>query len=216
MYRPKEVAEQFGVTPATLRLWSTHFEDHLSPAAQRAMTENGGAAQRRYTDDDLRVLSRAKTLLATGFTYEEVKLRLGGIANEGVPGDTGGAADAPLAPAVARDEPTSAIDTTFPEPARLVIAALQESLQAKEETLGSKQETIAALTTTVAVLQEQLAGLKDEMAERRAMAAAPPPVSWWRRLFGWAHPQMDPIRSANLRLQAPPLGGLTGERGDLS
>jgi DNA-binding transcriptional MerR regulator len=172
MHRPKEVAEQFGVTTATLRLWSTHFEDYLSPAAQRAMTENGGAA-----------------LLATGLTYEEVKQRLGDTANESATGDAGQEAGAPSTSVVARDESASSIDVTFPEPARLVIAALQDSLRAKEETLSSRQETIAALTTTVGVLQEQIAGLREDLAERRATADGSP---WWKRWFGWANPQMDP------------------------
>jgi hypothetical protein len=90
---------------------------------------------------------------------------------------------------VGRDETARSIDVTFPEPARLVIAALQDSLRAKEETLSSRQETIAALTTTVGVLQEQIAGLREDLAERRATADGSP---WWKRWFGWANPQMDP------------------------
>ena len=194
MYRPKEVAERFGVTTATLRLWSTHFADYLSPAAQKATTENGGAAQRRYVEDDLRVLSHAKTLLAEGLTYEEVRCRLGESGNRNANEGSEVISTSGSCPA---EEATSK-DLVLSEPARLVLAALQDSIRAKEETLSSKNETIVALTTTVATLQNQVSDLKQELATTQA--SRPQPASWapwWKRLFGWASPQMRATRSAN-------------------
>src|SRR5919205_3905417 len=73
LYRPREAAAQLGIAPTTLRLWSTRFAALLRPSARK---EEGGGAHRRYTAADLRVLSRAKPLLADGLTYAEVQRRL--------------------------------------------------------------------------------------------------------------------------------------------
>ena len=43
----------------------------LSPAAQSARTESGGAAQRRYTDRDVAYFRKAKALLDSGMTFEQ-------------------------------------------------------------------------------------------------------------------------------------------------
>ena len=69
--RPKEMTSALGISAATLRLWSNNFAPVLSPAAQKARTETGGAAQRRYTEQDLRIFTKAKELLGQGKTYEE-------------------------------------------------------------------------------------------------------------------------------------------------
>ncbi len=59
MHRPKQVCEQLGVSSTTLRRWSDQFQSHLSPSAGRSVTGNGGAAQRRYTDQEV-ALARVK------------------------------------------------------------------------------------------------------------------------------------------------------------
>jgi len=46
--RPKGVAGELGIAPATLRLWSTTFAEFLSPAATKS---DGVPAQRRYDDE---------------------------------------------------------------------------------------------------------------------------------------------------------------------
>ena len=77
MHRPTELATQLGISPATLRLWSKHFAELLSPSAQGATTEQGTPSQRRYTDDDVRLLVTAQRILGEGnTTYEMVKERL--------------------------------------------------------------------------------------------------------------------------------------------
>ena len=59
-----DAAQALGITPATLRKWTEEFADWLSPAA-------GDPRERRYADDDLRVLRRAAKLLKRrrGFAY---------------------------------------------------------------------------------------------------------------------------------------------------
>lgn len=78
MFRPKQVQEQLGVSSATLRLWSNHFEEHLSPSARSSLTDKGTPTQRRYVDADVHLFARAKTLLDRGLTYDQVKEALAG------------------------------------------------------------------------------------------------------------------------------------------
>jgi DNA-binding MurR/RpiR family transcriptional regulator len=75
LYRPREAAAQLGIAPTTLRHWSTQFAALLSSSARKA---GGGSvtAHRRYTTGDVRLLARAKRLLADGLTYAEVQRRL--------------------------------------------------------------------------------------------------------------------------------------------
>lgn len=76
MYRPGEIANRLGISANTLRLWSNEFADHLSPSAQASRTESGGAGQRRYTEEDLTTLVRAKVYLSQNKTYEEIRTLL--------------------------------------------------------------------------------------------------------------------------------------------
>ncbi|MGN6813088.1 MAG: MerR family transcriptional regulator [Thermomicrobiales bacterium] len=87
LYRPREAAAQLGIAPTTLRLWSTQFATLLSTSARK---EEGrrAAAHRRYTADDVRLLSRVKHLLADGLTYAEVQRRLSEDSGEGRVNDT--------------------------------------------------------------------------------------------------------------------------------
>ncbi|MGN6362159.1 MAG: MerR family transcriptional regulator [Thermomicrobiales bacterium] len=87
LYRPREAAAQLGIAPTTLRLWSTQFATLLSTSARK---EEGSraAAHRRYTADDVRLLSRVKHLLADGLTYAEVQRRLSEDSGEGRVNDT--------------------------------------------------------------------------------------------------------------------------------
>jgi DNA-binding transcriptional MerR regulator len=64
---PSQVADMLGVSPTTVRLWSTQFADHLSAAAR---PERG--KRRSYTADDLAVLQRAHMALRDGKTVPEV------------------------------------------------------------------------------------------------------------------------------------------------
>jgi DNA-binding transcriptional MerR regulator len=78
LLRPSEVADQLGISAATLRRWSSRFGDLLDLA-------DGGqesGSHRRYTAHDLETLARVKRLLEQGWTYEQVagQLAQGGDA----------------------------------------------------------------------------------------------------------------------------------------
>jgi DNA-binding transcriptional MerR regulator len=72
MYRPGEIQKRLDISASTLRMWSNTFSDYLSPAAQASTTENGGAAQRRFTDADVQVLTTIKSLLAGGMKFDRI------------------------------------------------------------------------------------------------------------------------------------------------
>jgi len=70
LLRPKEVRAQLAVSASTLRVWSTEFENYLSPAAR---TSALGHTHRRYTAADVQVLARIGQLLHLGHRCDEVK-----------------------------------------------------------------------------------------------------------------------------------------------
>ncbi|GAB4564581.1 MAG: hypothetical protein Kow0047_14490 [Anaerolineae bacterium] len=78
--RPAEVAARLGVSTSTLRRWSQRFSDYLSPdAGEPGSSEDADGSHRRYTDEDLATLLTIKSLLAEGFTYQQVERRLAAL-----------------------------------------------------------------------------------------------------------------------------------------
>lgn len=150
MHRPKEIAERLAISPATLRLWSNHFAELLSPAAQKSTTESGTSAQRRYTDSDLVVLQRAKELLSSGHTYEESLERL-----KAEPPQEQSVNEVPLGSANGHDRatPTAMIALTLDD--HPIVRSFREAIDAKDETIRAKEETIAALQAQVEELKNR-------------------------------------------------------------
>lgn len=164
MHRPGDVSQRLGISANTLRLWSTHFEACLSPSAQSAKTEKGGAAQRRYTDDDLRVLLRAKVLLADGKTYEEVAQLLKEPPTDG---------ESVSALVVVSQSPA--------EPSSLVLLSTQLTLL--EEQVRQARDKDAALVTEVTALRQQFSEMNRNLA-RLVEIHERKPVTIWDRLLG--------------------------------
>lgn len=153
--RPREIIQELGISPATLRLWSINFAPVLSPSAQRSISPNGTSTQRRYTPQDLAYFKRAQELLKTSHTYEEVLTRL---QNEPTPIE----AELPTAPQL-QDETRLATSETHP-----VMLAFQEALAAKDE--------------TIRVLQAQIEDFR-RLAESPAPEPLKPVFRW--RFFNW-------------------------------
>ncbi len=163
MHRPKDVTQRLGISSATLRLWSTHFEQFLSPGAQSAKTENGGPAQRRYQDSDIALLQTAKTLLAEGLTYEEVKERLGtGLETPTMP------VEAPQLPKT--DNSPALVMHLALQPLREALSAKDQTIAASEQTVRSQQQTIDTQASLIAQLTP-------------APASEPVDSSWWSRML---------------------------------
>ena len=184
-HRPKQVADQLGISPATLRLWSNKFESLLSPAAQRATTETGTSAQRRYSDQDVRFFTRAKQLLGEGKTYEET---LTILTQEGLP-DPDILADTPD-DATGNDsdneEPTNAIALT--SQAHMAILAMREALSAKDETIEALRSTVSANERHAEDLRAENERLREQLHQWEEDALALPESTdqqpWWKRVLG--------------------------------
>ncbi|MGE5619978.1 MAG: MerR family transcriptional regulator [Sphingomonadaceae bacterium] len=165
LYRPQDIAAKLGIAPSTLRLWSARFAGQLSDAARKS--PNGlamPAAQRRYTDDDLEVLLKVKSLLGQGHTYQEVEHRL-----RALPPPTSGrpSVDAPL-PAEASHE-TSTSEYT----------QLQEALKARDKTIAALKESLQFMDAYLQAARmereearERARKLEKELEEIRAQAEA--------------------------------------------
>ena len=175
-YRPREMAERLGISASTLRLWSNQFADVLSNYATKAPTgDRTPAAQRRYTDDDLRTLLRAKALLAQGLTYEETKRRL--------------SQDPPP-----QQAPPLSDKAAPPEEALPSLQALRETIEAKDKTIAALRDSLAFLDVYLFALRQEredakqnIHRLEREVAELRARADALTrelQKPWWKRLLG--------------------------------
>ena len=138
-----EAARALGVTPATLRKWTVEFGDWLSPAA-------GEARERRYVDEDLRVLRRAAELIKRrkGFAYvrECLAAEQAAPARERVVGE----AIEPEPPqATAWDDEPAAVDAEVIEPEPRVppdiTGMLERMAELYRELLRNKEQEIGAL-----------------------------------------------------------------------
>jgi DNA-binding transcriptional MerR regulator len=74
MATTSEVARLLEVSPPTIRTYTQKFGDHLSPQANP-----GPGQQRTFTDEDVAVLSAARSLLQEGLTYAEATDRLSAV-----------------------------------------------------------------------------------------------------------------------------------------
>lgn len=132
MLRPKDIIDQLGISAPTLRVWSNTFAPVLSPGAQPSKTETGGAAQRRYTEEDLAYFRQAKALLDSGKTFDEA---LANLRSEPLPEST--------EPLIAHQNPPN--DVAVVEQIHPIIRAFEEALAAKEQAIQAKDELIAEL-----------------------------------------------------------------------
>jgi DNA-binding transcriptional MerR regulator len=79
--QPGDVARELDISTSTLRRWAKEFHPYLSKtAAKPDATDAGVSAHRRYTEEDVHLLTRVKTLLERGLTYDQVVQQLKGRA----------------------------------------------------------------------------------------------------------------------------------------
>src|SRR5579884_1860176 len=77
VYLPKDVATLLGVSPSTLRVYSSTFNEFLSSNARRDPFEPGPPFRhRRYTLDDVALLERVKAFLDAGLNYRQIRSQL--------------------------------------------------------------------------------------------------------------------------------------------
>lgn len=77
---PQAMTSELDISPATLRRWSDEFANYLSVEANSAQGRN----HRRYTDNDLAILTLVKQLMNQGMTYEQVRQTLATSEGEAI------------------------------------------------------------------------------------------------------------------------------------
>jgi DNA-binding transcriptional MerR regulator len=189
--RPSEVADQLGVSGATLRRWSSRFSAFLDLA--ESGQESG--SHRRYTDNDLQTLARIKHLLEQGWTYEQVAGQLaenGAAASPAVDAVIGPEAEAEaflaapdeVPPSAAGDAPQAGallpVETLTPA-ARFLRDAVQgmadtqqiilNSQQASRDLMGVMIQDNLNLKSDASSLRERMLELERELAELRRRQA---------------------------------------------
>ena len=181
LYRPREIASELGIAPSTLRLWSVQFGKELSDPARKASVENSAPwAQRRYTEEDLEILLRVKSMLVQGLTYDEVKRRL---HRESLP-----------AAAPRREVEGDRVARALPEDAASSLASLNETLKAKDKTIATLKESLGFMDAYLRAVRQE----RDEARERALLVekelselqahfrrpSSPGTKSWLKQVIG--------------------------------
>ncbi len=172
MHRPGEIADKLSISANTLRLWSNEFADFLSPSAQASRTEKGGASQRRYTDQDIEVMLRAKLYLSQNKTYEEVRSLLAEPPADGELSDSlalvAGQALEPASPTL--------------------IATINSQMAFLEEYVRQGAQQNEMLLEEMAGLRSEFSQLNENLVRLAEAAVAPKPAprfrwEWLNRLL---------------------------------
>lgn len=195
--KPQDVARDLGISPSTLRLWSSRFADLLGDQARKLSADGtASTAQRRYTDADVAMFMQAKDLLAQGLTYDDVRQRLGAPPFQRAPrpehraGEYAALAqglDFPPSPSApdyeypSQPRPTPAYapqprpDAAIPprprqfaaEP-RPLVATMATSSPTGREALDPRDQTIATLNHSLSSMDSYLSSILDEVRDLRA------------------------------------------------
>jgi DNA-binding transcriptional MerR regulator len=203
---PNQIATTLGISPATLRLWSKHFAEHLSDGAALRPRGDKRPRQRRYTDADVAVLREAGHLLTQGLTYEQVKTYLPERLGE----RSEGTAPTARPPTASSDNVMEEQAARLAEQARTIALlenllqreqqarddaarAAERLLEAKDAELAAKESEVAAhrqLARTqrrqVLTLGERVQMLERELTRREVEGGKPNPERqnpWGRRLL---------------------------------
>jgi len=162
-YRPGQIAQRLGVSPATLRRWSAQFAAYLSPdAGEAGQFDRGGYGHRRYSEDDAAILTLIKDLLTAGQSYAQVQEALEQRRQK--------AAETSIPPANAL--------ATLPTPAaRFLSETVQAVADGQQLLLNSQQANRDLLNLVIqdnfnlkeenAQLRERMMRLEQELSENR-------------------------------------------------
>jgi DNA-binding transcriptional MerR regulator len=178
--QPGEVARQLDISTSTLRRWAKEFHPYLSKTAGKPDATGAMAgAHRRYTKDDVQVLSRVKALLDEGLTYDQVIHRLSREA----PGRREEARQRDEAYSIVAPEPE--MEAGALGPSLVVVAdalrninenqqAVQNSLQVNRNLLGVLIQDNFNLKEENTKLRDRVLKLEQTMNQLRQETEAPP------------------------------------------
>jgi DNA-binding transcriptional MerR regulator len=149
MYTSTAVGNALGFSRETIRIWSKTFAEFLSPAA------NPGVGQeRRFSEDDLRVLAVIFAAKEAGKTYADAKVALASGERAEFPARARAALNA--------DNPVAVITA----PTR--IATLQAELSAMTARNSELQTRLIDLMSLTAKKDGHIESLEKQLAEAKA------------------------------------------------
>lgn len=192
--RPAEAAEEIGVPPSTLRLYSVRFAPLLSPEAARPVERGGGKPGfRLYSQQDLAVLRDGKSLLERGLTYDEALAELRkrwrprlARRNEARSETLAQRDAAPSPPPQTAEQPAASPSSAA---SNLQVAAATEGerdviwtalVASLVNSLNSAQALAEEWRRLVEDRNAEIATLRRRLREAEERARRP----WWERLFG--------------------------------
>ncbi|HEM61580.1 MAG TPA: MerR family transcriptional regulator [Chloroflexi bacterium] len=160
--QPGDVARELDISTSTLRRWAKEFHPYLSKLAGRPDSMGGGVGtHRRYTDDDVQLLSRVKVLLDQGLTYDQVVRRL---RREGAPESPESEPREEAYPVVA---PEKRMDSPTVGPSLVVVADalrnINENQQALQNSLQVNRNLLGVLIQDNFNLKEENSKLRDRL-----------------------------------------------------
>jgi hypothetical protein len=161
--KPAAAASRLKMPSSTLRVYSIRFASLLSPSASDPPSgSDGKRGSRLYGSTDIAVLSRAKDLLATGLTYDQVlsELRLS-LPHGRSAGNGGNGASCPI---VLANKPYPTVSVLTAEQVEELAKGLINTAVSHLDSLVKHWEGIATersqeinlLRSRVAELEEQL------------------------------------------------------------
>lgn len=178
--QPGDVARELDISTSTLRRWAKEFHPYLSRMAGRPDSMGGGVGtHRRYTEEDVGLLSRVKVMLEQGLTYDQCVRRL---KSEGAPASPESQPHEEAYPILA---PGKKMESATVGPSLVVVAdalrnindnqqALQNSLQVNRNLLGvliqdnfNLKEENSKLRDRVLKLEQGLNEMKRGIGEKQ-------------------------------------------------
>lgn len=165
---PGEVAHLLGISPSTLRRWSTRFAEFLSFGAGHTSAGTASHTHRRYTQEDVAVLRTVRDMLSQGFTYEHVlnSLSLRAGVKEPREGELAAVQQEAAAP------PALTLFTNAMHTIADGQQLLLNSQQASRELLNVVIQDNFLLKEENARLRERMMRLEQELSENRRRAEA--------------------------------------------
>jgi DNA-binding transcriptional MerR regulator len=161
--RPAAVANQLAVSASTLRELSTLYADWLSPVAARGRDRPG--AHRRYTPEDIKILSEIGSLVQAGYPREKVRAMLR------APAERAGFAVAQLPARDGRDDEIARLKRELEAERDLVkhvygrVAPLEQRLEEARAKIEKLQRALAQAELANTLLQRENGALRFELDE---------------------------------------------------
>lgn len=181
---PKDAAERLGIAKPTLRKWAAEFGPWLS--AEAGQPEVGH--DRRYSESDIALLQRIKSLLAERYSYEQIREQLGDAQKraEDVSAPERSATAHGEQVVIIGEQPEVETLRALLDAHQTALAGLQGTIEAQQHLIDAQRAQVESLTAGINAAQQETADTRADLvgqleATRARLAKVP---RWLRALFG--------------------------------